>query len=1213
MTRRLRILLSVVALLVVLGGVFLWALPELVRRQVVTRIPELTGRAVSIEDIDLNLFTGRLALKKLRLAERNPSEDFITAERVDVRVSPLQLVKSHLYVSELTLTRPEVRIIRTGAVDFNFSDILARLPAADPSKPKGTWIASIGQLALRDGAVLVSDRAVSPAREWKLQGITIQAGGLTTRAAQQPGNLAVQARLNESPFAMKADAVHLTPAALSMRVTLDRFDLTQLHPYVPTGLPASLQSGTLGLALDLRVERGEQGLTRAVAAGDVRLEQLALIQPDRPAPFVKLGRLTVAIKEADLLARAAVLKSVEIDQVDLRAVRDRNGAIDLLALAAAGRADSSAAAPASPAVVAEPSPQRGQGSAPARPFRFAVERLALTGGTIGVLDEAVSPARQWQVDGLSVEGHALANGASDPPGSLRVRAQLVAGQGAKPATLTLEADSVRLTPLAASAKVALNGFDVVSVVPYVPPGIEVSPARGSLGATLTAVVEQDQNGGLRQATASGSVQLSDLAMVTRGGSTPVLALPRLAVGIRRADAVARVLDLEAIEIEGPDVRAMRDAQGKIDLLELLTAASAPPATPTTAPPSPPARRVAVAAPPAPAKAPAAAAAWRLSLDRLALTKGKATFEDRAVTPTTTLPLTDLTVSATNVKWPATTPATFRVSVAMPGGGKTEVRGVGRLEPLDVQLRLATHDSPIDPYQAYFPFPARFSGLFSGTSVNEIQRAPDGTLILASRGSAWARDLEVRKPDGGEAVVKMPLFEIRNLDFSWPNYALVDEVRFVRPRTQIERDAEGQVNLRELFTAAEKAAAPPSAPPPASPPASASEPAKPGLLQEMVLDFALITVEDAYVRFLDRATTPAFSEDMSRLTITIRDLSNVLGRQRTTLTAEAIVGGDGALDLRGELSGIGETLRADLVGELRDFTLPSANPYAEYFTSWIVERGKLTAKVHYRIQGDRLIANHDVTFGGLKVQQAKQSDEAKRRLGLPLGLIVSLLKDSRGDIDFTLPLSGNLTDRKFDWGESMWAAAKQAVLKILAAPFNAIGRLFTGGGDTTASLEINPLTFGPGSAVIGVSMEQQTTRVADFLRRSPYVRLQLTPITTKADVENLKLLEVTKRLQQFQREQGLRDMVSTLQLYYQQRVPNVTPPKTMDDQLGLLVQREPTPTAALADLVARRLEATRDRLVKAEGIPPERLQVVTTSPDADASGEGRIEFAVREAQ
>src|SRR5262249_2292058 len=142
-------------------------------------------------------------------------------------------------------------------------------------------------------------------------------------------------------------------------------------------------------------------------------------------------------------------------------------------------------------------------------------------------------------------------------------------------------------------------------------------------------------------------------------------------------------------------------------------------------------------------------------------------------------------------------------------------------------------------------------------------------------------------------------------------------------------------------AEEKPAEAPASSGPASPPEDKSGPGG------IVLDFNEIRIEDGFLRFLDRTTKPAFSEDVSKLALSVKNLSNVLGRQRTTMSVHALVGGDAALDMRGEMSGLGEAFHADLVGELRDFALASTNPYADSLTSWIVQRGKLTAKVHYR--------------------------------------------------------------------------------------------------------------------------------------------------------------------------------------------------------------------------------------------------------------------------
>src|SRR6516165_11868914 len=86
MSCRLKFALVVGAGLTVLGAVFLGALPEMVRRVALDQIPKRTGRAITIEAVGLNLFTGHLALRNVRLANRDGPDPFLAFERLDVRL-----------------------------------------------------------------------------------------------------------------------------------------------------------------------------------------------------------------------------------------------------------------------------------------------------------------------------------------------------------------------------------------------------------------------------------------------------------------------------------------------------------------------------------------------------------------------------------------------------------------------------------------------------------------------------------------------------------------------------------------------------------------------------------------------------------------------------------------------------------------------------------------------------------------------------------------------------------------------------------------------------------------------------------------------------------------------------------------------------------------------------------------------------------------------
>ena len=330
MSRRRTIWLIVAVVLLALGGAFIWALPELIRRQAVTQIPKVTGRAASIGDIDLNLFTGRLIVKNFRMAELDPQKAFVEFERLEARWSWPELLGAHIVLKEVTLVSPTVQLARTGPAEFNFSDLLRLIPPADPRAKPSRWKFTMERLGLVLGTIVIRDEAVTPPATWRIQGLTVKAGDLTTRAGQKAGSLAIQTKVGDSPFELSSNEIRLAPGAVSLGLGIKNFDLVQILPYVPPTAPAGPYAGRFGFNIKIGIERGAEGVTRAVVSGDMTLDDLQLIRPGGKAPFMTVPHLAVALKEADLLSRVIVVSNVEIVGLNGQALRDKSGLIDLL-------------------------------------------------------------------------------------------------------------------------------------------------------------------------------------------------------------------------------------------------------------------------------------------------------------------------------------------------------------------------------------------------------------------------------------------------------------------------------------------------------------------------------------------------------------------------------------------------------------------------------------------------------------------------------------------------------------------------------------------------------------------------------------------------------------------------------------------------------------------------------------------------------------------
>src|SRR5499427_2166097 len=390
--------LVVVIVLVIVG--FFASPPEIVRQVVVRQVPKAIGRQITIEDIDLNLFTGRLAIKKLRLAERTGSQAFVEFERLEARMALLSLVHKDIHLRDFRLVAPVVRVVRGPDGKLNFDDLMPHVQERPLAREPTKWTFSLDHSAIEGGRVIVDDRAVTPAADWSIQDLALETSGVTTRPHAPPGWLKGSLRMGAAALQIEWDSFEQAPVKVAGTVRLTGFNLTRVRPYLPpTFSPAA--SGTLGIDLKVAYTRTEQGLQSARASGEAAVENAALIAPGTTDTLVGLTRLGVGLKQFDLEAREIVVSLVELTGFDARLRRDKNGQIDLLAIFSkpADEAAATKTEPPPPAGAprkAAPSPATPTAPPPAeaapKPWKVRVEKIKIDGAKLALTDESVQPA-----------------------------------------------------------------------------------------------------------------------------------------------------------------------------------------------------------------------------------------------------------------------------------------------------------------------------------------------------------------------------------------------------------------------------------------------------------------------------------------------------------------------------------------------------------------------------------------------------------------------------------------------------------------------------------------------------------------------------------------------------------------------------------------------------------------------------------------------------
>ncbi|MGE0645874.1 MAG: DUF748 domain-containing protein [Nitrospira sp.] len=267
----------------------------------------------------------------------------------------------------------------------------------------------------------------------------------------------------------------------------------------------------------------------------------------------------------------------------------------------------------------------------------------------------------------------------------------------------------------------------------------------------------------------------------------------------------------------------------------------------------------------------------------------------------------------------------------------------------------------------------------------------------------------------------------------------------------------------------------------------------------------IVVQGGTVHLEDRSVNPAYSDVLQNLEMTLGDFMPIADHAMI-IKARADIASGGAIDLHGRAALFGITPSASLKGAIHRFAVPSTNSYLQRTVSHYTTDGTLTTLMNIRLSGDRLEILSDVTLSDLEVEPVQNATRrtVQERIGLPLRLLIALLKDDSGRIVITFPIAGPLSNPTFDWTNAIWATIRNAVVKLITLPVRSIGWLVTGTHHVD-ELPLDPITFEAGSTTIRPDMDRKLHELAKLLHSANRTVLHMTPILSPADLDALRQL------------------------------------------------------------------------------------------------------------
>jgi hypothetical protein len=1067
--------------------------PPIARHIAQKQLADLLGRKVTIGRLRINPFALSVTVGDFRVYEPDQATPFLGFSRLYVNAQLSSVFRRAPVVKEIALDSLHVHIVRTRATAdawadvgaaYNFSDIVARLqampkspePPPPPDAPPPRF--SLNNIQISDLAVILDDLPSGGHHE--LTELAIGVPFVSTLpvyvdAFVEPG---FSVRIDGTPFAIKGRTKPFKDSLETvLELRLKALDLTRYVPFVPARLPFSIESARLSLALDVAFVRARADAPRLTVKGDIALAKLDAREKRKTglAPLAALEKLEVRIGESDLTAQRFHVENILVSGLDVHVRRQRDGTLNLEHLSpgednatkpARGAASRPSATAPAPAAHGPKSGQADPGS------RFAVDAFTLEKTALHFRDESVEPSFTADVRDVEIS----ASGVSNAPGAT---AKVKVGFRAVPGGTFRQQGTLRLTPLAASGKLSLEGIEPGRFAPYYAGLVAFAVASGTLRLGANYEVEQQA---ARTSVRLGDafVGLADLALRRRGDRDDFFRLPALDVRGGKIDLGARSVSVAEIATRGGRIRAARDRQGIVDLTTLVP--PGPPAPPGTAPPKP-----------ASAAAPSESdPAWTVAVARFDLERWGARFEDRAVSPAAVITIDPIALHVTDLSTAPGAKLGLDLRLGVNKKGRLQITGSSTLPPVSANLRFDLRALELVPLQPYFQDQVNLT-VSDGTVTVKGQAAlklpPSGAPQVSVKADIDVDGIQTIDRDRHEPLLGWKSFHVGGLSFASPPTAVaIAAVSLTDLRSRLVLSADGGVNLAAAFAPPAGPSAPQAAKTGDKPakagrakaPAAAQPPAAAASEPPMQLTIGQVTLQGGQITFTDQSIRPAYSAELSDLTARISGLSSA-AVSTADVDIRAAINRSGSLVIAGKVNPLAKDVSLDMRVDVKDVELPPASPYTGKYAGYGISKGKLDLALGYKIAGRRLEATNKLVLDQFTFGDKVDSPDAVK---LPVRLAVSLLKDRHGVIDVDLPIAGSLDDPEFKIGRAIIKVLGTLVVKAVTAPFSLLASAF-GSGD-----ELSRIDFAAGAATLDAVAQKRLATLAKALRERPGISFEI---------------------------------------------------------------------------------------------------------------------------
>lgn len=1228
-------LVGLVFLLVVLSWAFL---PGIVRRVAAEQVQQQIGRKLDMADIRFSPFKLALTIEGLNLYEADQRAPAVKVKELVLNLSLASLFRQALIVDEVRITEPYVHIVRTpgeGYGRYNFSDILEKIAAMPKSESTARF--SLANLQLAGGRIEIDDKVVD--EQFKIEALQIGVPFVSNFPNQVESFVEplLSAKVNGSNFVLKGRAKPFTNSLdTSLAIDLDKLDLTHYLPYVPAALPVQVKNAKLSTKLDLIFSR-KNSHPELLLAGDVHLDDLH-VNDKSDAPLLKLGSLNAQIKQVNVMTAAASISKLELSAPEIWLDINQQGQLNWASLATpakAGKAESkannkSAVAPVA-ASVASASSASSAIATTTKPISVLQQlaELQISKGILHFRDaKHANPAQTVKLKDISLTARGLSSAADAKAAAFKF-----ALNGENNESLKLEGE---VQPLSGTGKaqLALSSWSLATYQPLLSNYLLAS-VTGQFDVNAQLQVQK----GIVQVDDLG-MKLSQFAIKPKSADDGSFNLKALTVDKLTLNMESRQVNIGSVLFDGLVTDVRRDEKAVLNLQKWLkSSASTSPSTPAVV------DSVAASSTNA-----AATATWKINLASLDFKDSAVSFNDKSMSPEVKLKLDAFNLHAEKLSSDMSQPIKMTLQTNIGKKSKLSLDATASSQLKNITLNLDAQGLPVSalfPYVSPYVNAALTRGRADIKGKLNLTNALDNNRQINYEGMLALNDFHLLENGAEEDFL-----EWKNIAMEGLSAQIGGDKQLITLKKLALNDfyarailsAKGKLNIQTILSTKKADAEEVEVPAPVAQADDAAVkavtsktattnivtvplPAKTEKANPVVIRVAQTTMRGGNINFTDNFVKPNYTANLTSVAGTIGAIASD-NPQAATIELTGKVDDDAPLVISGTLNPLANPMFMDVKASANGLELTRLTPYAAKYAGYVIEKGKLSMQVSYRIENQQLQAENDVRLDQLTFGERVDSPTATK---LPVMLAVALLRDNQGRISINLPITGSLSDPQFSVGGIIFKVFMNVITKAVTSPFALLGSMF-GGGEELAYTE-----FLPGQTALTPASTAKLDNLAKALKNRAGLKLDIIgrvePVSDADGIRQLLLMQKMRELKWkdvHQKDRTIKkDDISISDAERAKYVENVYQAEKFTKSRNALGMAKTLPTAeaenmilantqvtpeALRTLAQKRADAVRDYLEDIAGIERDRLFLIAPRLNAegikDKASPNRVDFLLK---